>query len=106
MSKLYTRIYNIEYNNRDNLEVTLPPPLFINITNTNQLIVNVNDFCDTLTNQIILPDEQDETVKMIFAKDIKAYYLGSYLNMNVITNILNKARQKAEVKKLDENEEV
>lgn len=106
LSKLYTRIYNIEYNNRDNLEVTLPPPLFINITNTNQLIVNVNDFCDTLTNQIVLPDEQDETVKMIFAKDIKAYYLGSYLNMNIITNILNKARQKAEVKKLDENEEV
>ena len=105
LSKLYTRIYNIEYNNRDNLEVTLPPPLFINITNTNQLIINVNDFCDTLTNQIVLPDEQDETVKMIFAKDIKTYYLGSYLNMNIITNILNKARQKAELKNLSNEEE-
>ena len=105
LSKLYTRIYNLEYNNRDNLEVTLPPPLFINITNTNQLIVNVNDFCDTLINNILLPDEQNETVKAIASKDLKAYYLGSYLNMNIITNIINKARQKAEIADLANNEE-
>ena len=104
LSRLFTRIYNIEYGNRDNIQVTLPPPLFINITNTNQLIVNVNDFCDTLTN-IILADEQDETLKMIFAKDLKTYYLGSYLNMPVITNILNKASQKAKLKTIENPEE-
>ena len=105
LSEFYTRIFNIEYGNRSNIEVTLPPPLFINITNTNQLIVNVNDYCNTITNEVILPDEQDETIKMQFAKDLKVYYLGSYLNMGIIENILDKAKQKAKLKTIQNSDE-
>ena len=94
MSELYTKIYNIEYGNRDTIKVSLPPPLFINITNTNQLVINTNDYCDMITN-IILQDEQDDIIKAKFAKNLKIYYLGSYLNMNVINDILNKSRQEA-----------
>ena len=100
LSRLFTRIYNIEYGNMNTIEVTLPPPLFINITNTNQLIVNVNDYCNTLTNEVILVDEQDDLVKSIFAKELKIYYLGSYFNLNTINNILSKARQQAKAKRL------
>lgn len=94
MSELYTKIYNIEYGNRDTIKVSLPPPLFINITNTNQLVTNTSDYCDMITN-IILQDEQDDMIKAKFAKNLKIYYLGSYLNMNVINDILNKSRQEA-----------
>ena len=94
MSELYTKIYNIEYGNRDTIKVSLPPPLFINITNTNQLVTNTSDYCDMITN-IILQDEQDDIIKAKFAKNLKIYYLGSYLNMNVINDILNKSRQEA-----------
>lgn len=92
IAPLYTKIYDIEYGSNDQITVTLPPPLFINVTNTNQLIVNTSDYCDNITN-IVMADEQDETVKAKFAKELKIYHLGSYLNMDIIKQIMNRARQ-------------
>ena len=92
IAPLYTKIYDIEYGSHDQIVVTLPPPLFINVTNTNQLIVNTSDYCDNITN-IVMADEQDEVVKAKFAKELKIYHLGSYLNMDVIRQIMNRAKQ-------------
>jgi hypothetical protein len=92
IAPLYTKIYDIEYGTNDQIIVTLPPPLFINVTNTNQLITNTSDYCDNITN-IVMADEQDDVVKAKFSKELKIYYLGSYLNMDVINQIMNKARQ-------------
>ena len=92
VSPLITKIYNIEYGTRDNITVTLPPPLFINVTNTNQLIVNTADYCDSIVN-IVMADEQDEILKAKFAKKLKIYHLGSYINMKVVEGMLDKAKQ-------------
>lgn len=92
VAPLYTKIYDIEYGSNDQITVTLPPPLFINVTNTNQLIVNTTDYCDNIAN-IIMADEQNDVVKTKFAKELKIYHLGSYLNMDIIRQIENKARQ-------------
>lgn len=92
IAPLYTKIYDIEYGCNDQITVTLPPPLFINVTNTNQLIVNTGDYCNNIT-EIVMADEQDELVKAKFAKELKIYHLGSYLNMDIIRQIENKARQ-------------
>lgn len=92
IAPLYTKIYDIEYGSHDQIVVTLPPPLFINVTNTNQLIVNTSDYCDNITN-IVMADEQNEVVKAKFAKELKIYHLGSYLNMDIIKQIMNRARQ-------------
>ena len=92
VSPLITKIYNIEYGTRDNITVTLPPPLFINVTNTNQLIVNTADYCDSIVN-IVMADEQDEILKAKFAKKLKIYHLGSYINMKVVEDMLDKAKQ-------------
>lgn len=92
LAPLFTKIYDIEYGSNDQITITLPPPLFINVTNTNQLIVNTNDYCDNITN-IVMADELDEAVRTKFAKELKIYHLGSYLNMNIINQIMNKAKQ-------------
>ena len=92
IAPLYTKIYDIEYSSDEQINVTLPPPLFINVTNTNQLIVNTNDYCENITN-IVMADEQDDMVKAKFAKELKIHHLGAYLNMDVIRQIMNKARQ-------------
>ena len=76
------------------LKVTLPPPLFINVTNTNQLIVNTNEYCDNITN-VIMADVQDDALRSRFSKELKTYYLGSYLNMDVINKLYDKAKQKS-----------
>ena len=92
IAPLYTKIYDIEYGSKDQIVVTLPPPLFINVTNTNQLLINTSDYCDNITN-IVMADEQDDTIKANFAKELKIYHLGAYLNMDVIRQIMNKAKQ-------------
>ena len=94
LSKLFTKIYNIEYSTMEILKVTLPPPLFINVTNTNQLIVNTNEYCDNITN-VIMADVQDDALRARFSKELKTYYLGSYLNMDVINKLYDKAKQKS-----------
>ena len=90
LATFFTKLYNIEFNNNTRIKVILPPPLFINVTNTNQLIANTNDYCENIAN-IIMAGEEDE-LKAKFAKHLKIYHLGSYMNMEVI----NKAKQAAE----------
>lgn len=92
LEQLFTKIYDIEYGSTDQITVTLPPPLFINVTNTNQLITNTNDFCNNIV-EIYMADEQDDTLKQKFAMELKKHYLGNYLNSDMITDIMNRARQ-------------
>jgi hypothetical protein len=73
-------------------DVTLPPPLFINVTNTNQLIVNTSDFCNSIV-EIFMGDSQDDVIKAKVGKKLKAYYLGSYVNMGIINNAIEEAKQ-------------
>ena len=101
ISPLISKIYNIEYGTRDKISVALPPPLFINVTNTNQLIVNTNDYCDNIVN-IVMADEQDEVLKAKFAKQLKLYHLGSYLNMNMVQKLYEKAKQEVAKKQLED----
>ena len=103
ISPLITRIYDIEYNSTDIIELMLPPPLFINVTNTNQLIVNTNDYCDNIVN-IVCADEQDEQVKQKFAKKLKVYSLGSYLNMSNIIELYNRAKQELILDQIKSND--
>ena len=91
---LYTKIYNIEYGTNDRIKVTLPPPLFINVTNTNQLIVNTSEYCDNIAN-IVMADETDDILKAKFAKELKVHYLGSYINMNIVKELYDKAKQQS-----------
>ena len=105
ISKLCTRIYNLEYGNNNKIKVTLPPPLFINMMNTTQLITNTNDYAEQVTN-IVLADETNDTVKTIFAKKYKIYNLGSYLNMNVIEDLIDASRQEATLNQIESGEEV
>lgn len=92
LQELFTKIYDIEYCTNDQITVTLPPPLFINVTNTNQLITNTNDFCNNIV-EIYMADEQDDTLKQRFGMELKKHYLGNYLNSDMITDIMNRARQ-------------
>lgn len=91
-SPLITKIYDLEYTVNDQIIMTLPPPLFINVTNTNQLIINTTEYCDSIVN-IRLGDSTDDNLRAKFGKKLKMYYLGSYLDTNIIEDLLNKAQQ-------------
>lgn len=107
IADLFTKLYNIEFNNNIRIKVILPPPLFINVTNTNQLIVNTNDYCENITN-IVMADEQDDLMKARVAKQLKIYHLGAYINMDMINKIIEEAKQESTrqtVAASDESEE-
>ena len=104
INPLLSKIYDIEYMSTDVVNLTLPPPLFINVTNTNQLIVNTNDYCDNIVN-ILMADEQDESKKQMFAKKLKIYHLGSYINMKLINELLRESEQEYTIKKLQTSSE-
>lgn len=92
LSDFFTKIYNLEYSTNNRIRVTLPPPLFINITNTNQLIVNTNEYCENITN-IMMGDSNNDIHRAKFSKELKKYYLGSYLNMAKIQELYDKSLQ-------------
>lgn len=92
LEPLLTKLYDVEYGTTDKIKVTLPPPLFINVTNTNQLITNTSDFCNSLV-EIVMGDSQDDILKAKVGKKLKIYYLGSYVNMAMINDIIESAKQ-------------
>lgn len=96
LSNLITKLYNSEFKTSYELEVTLPPPMFLNITNTNQLITNTKDYVDSSIDYE-LAGEEDENVKNIYRKDLLEYHLGSHINTAKHREILERARMKAKL---------
>ena len=97
---LITPIYNYEYNESDTLDVTLPPPTFINITNTNQLVDNTKNFVASIVD-VELNSEPDDRLKAMYTNKLFKHYMGTHLDISTHEQILDKCR--LELKK-EENE--
>lgn len=93
-SGILTTIYNLEYDKHEVLRLVLPMPLFLDVSNTSQIIQNVNDLSNSIA-ETILADEEDETVKAIVLKKIKLEYLSTYINISKINEYLIDARIEA-----------
>ena len=93
-SQIVTKIYNYEYDQDEDLKVMLPAPMFLNITNTNQIINNTNEFANSIV-EIQMADEQDEAVKAAFSKLVKKHYLNTYIDEHNISELERQARQLA-----------
>ena len=65
--------------------------MFLNITNTNQMITNVNDYSGSIA-EIFAGDQPDE-VKNYFIRCLNQSNLGSYLDIESIMSILKRAQQ-------------
>lgn len=93
-SGLITRIYNLEYERNDVLKLVLPTPLFLDVSNTSQIIQNVNDLCNNIA-EAFLADEEDETIKNKFIKKVKIDYLSTYINIDKMNEYLTNAKIEA-----------
>ena len=92
-STIITKIYDAEFCTTDILMVMLPPPLYISMTNTSQIISNTLDMLE----KVMVPKMQaqgasDQAIQ--FAKD--AYLeqtLGTYTNFELINECIRQGMQ-------------
>lgn len=93
LTRIFNKIYNNEFDDNITLTVMLPPPMFLNITNTNQMMTNVNEYSQSVA-QLILDPDVDEAVKNEVIREINKYNLGTYLNIPELEEIAHKAIQR------------
>lgn len=97
-SDIVTKLYNGEYNEHNKLQVTLPPPMFLNVANTNQMMNNTKDLVLSISEFMML-DEPDEDVKNLFQKELMMFHLGSFLDLDKYKDCLYRAKQQAALNK-------
>lgn len=107
ISKSYTKLYNYEYlENYPYIEVLLPPPTYLTITNTQQMLDTVIQLGDKL-NDVELNDE-DEKVKVEFKKLFLRNYLGTYIDFSNVERLIKTAQANVAANanpKVDDGEE-
>ena len=104
ISRIYTKVYNYEFNeNNSFITVILPPPTYLTMTNTQQLIDNIIQSADKII-ELELSKETDE-VKAEFKRIYVRSHLSTYLDYNSIERILSTAKVNVEADKLPATEE-
>ena len=98
LTRLINPIYTCEYGESANINVVLPPPGFINIANTNQLIDNTKNFVQSIVD-IDMASEEDEVLKNIYFNDLFKHYIGTHLDVATHEKILSRSKIKAKAKK-------
>ena len=89
-SQITTMIYNYEYMDNEQIELTLPIPCFLNYNNGSQLIQGTIEFIDKLIETNYM-NESDE-FKNMFRKRAFRYYLPSHINVNEIDKLAEESR--------------
>ena len=96
ISKSYTKLYNYEYFEHFAwIEVLLPPPTYLTITNTQQMLDTVLQLADKISDSE-LSDEDDPT-KAEFKKLFLRNYLGTYMDFNNIERMRQTAKANVEL---------
>lgn len=102
-SDIITKIYNYQYQEMESIELTLPAPSFLNMTNGSQLIEGTTQYIEALINDQ-LPNESDE-VKAEFRKLAFRYYLPTHIDINLIDRFINQAKVNVIVNRNPNSEE-
>lgn len=86
LSSIMTKLYRGEFNNPTAvIKVNLPTPMFLNLTNTNQIIQNANDVAQAAMEAF--SDNLDDNAKQIFFNNLKGKMLESYIDMEMIMRV-------------------
>ena len=106
LSKFFTNIYNYEYNTNIKIQCKLPTPVFLQLTNINQILQNNRDYAQVLA-ELEYSDNNDEDtqeLQMIFMKNLIRHNLSSYIKIDEIDQIKEKTRLELERKKAKKEE--
>ena len=90
-TKIFRNLYNFEYNeNETSMEIRLPAPAFLTMTNSQQLFDNTKNFASAIAD-VELADQDD--LKPEFIRLYMRNCLGTYVDFNVISDTIEQAKQ-------------
>lgn len=96
-------MYFNQYGETCALKVKLPPPMFLNITNINQIMMNVADMAQKLVE--IMGVGYNEEILPYVQKAITVKYLGTYIDLDDIEDIMKNAEHEYMIEHKSENGE-
>lgn len=97
VTEVVNKLYKFEYNDNIELEVILPPPAFLSMTQGSQLLQSATQYADAIV-EVEMANESDQA-KAAFKKAIIRKLAPSYLNDAEITNIKNETKIAASIQK-------
>ena len=104
-SKIYTKVYNYEFNeNNTRIEILLPPPTYLTTNNNSQLIDNISQMADKII-ELEMANESDE-IKAEFKKLYVRQALSTYIDFTLVEKTKEQAKVNVEIDKepaTDEN---
>lgn len=102
LSDIFTKIYKFEFGDNIELEVTLPPPAFLSMTQGTQLLNSAVQYADAIT-EIEMNGEEDEA-KALFKKRIVRKLIPSYMSDSDIQEIKENISIDSAINKSDEDD--
>lgn len=88
ISRIETKLYNSEYNENINVTCTLPAPLFLHMTNINQMIENTRTYVQSIADYEYeaenAKDQNAEAKKAIFIRNMMRKKLTAYLKLDEV----------------------
>lgn len=103
ISRLITKLYRYEFGKKDEIEAILPPPMFLNMANTNQLVDNIKQYVTTVT-EYEMNNIEDEKIKNMYMEEVFKFYVGTHVELSEHEKILKRVQAKAFSEKEQEEE--
>lgn len=91
LAMLIGPIYNYQYDDNIYINVELPPPTFINVTNTNQLVDNTRNLVQSFVD-IELSGNDDAALKQLYSKELFKHYIGTHMDVARHQSILERCK--------------
>lgn len=91
LAMLITPIYNYQYDENISITVELPPPTFINVTNTNQLVDNTKNLVQSFAD-VDLAGINDDALRQKYTKELFKHYIGSHMDISRHQEILERCK--------------
>lgn len=89
--RIVTKIYNAEFDKNAQLALFLPPPLYITLTNSTQILTNVTEYAEKLiTPELKKLGASDDVINAAIADYVRKV-LGTYMNFELVDEVVHRA---------------
>lgn len=102
--RLITKIYNAEFSKASQLAVSLPPPMYVSLTNNSQLLTNAIDYATKIIEPELKAKGAEDTVIQAAIMAYVRKLLGTYMDFKDIDEVIRQAETSA-AKATDEEEQ-